>query len=108
MKLAVLAAGGRPKIALLRDERGAWSRTAGAAPSSHILKPTHIPFSDATVNEAVCTTAAGLLGLSVPKVDVVPTKVPVIGTERFDRAVDQSSRLISECRAQHRLHQEVG
>ena len=99
-------AGGQPKIALLRDERGAWRRPVGTAPSSHILKPTHAQFSDAAVNEAVCTTAAGLLGLSVPRVDVVPTKIPMISTERFDRAIDQSSRIVGDCRAPHRLHQE--
>lgn len=99
-------AGGQPKIALFRDDKGGWRRPVGAAPSSHILKPTHVQFSDAAVNEAVCTTAAGLLGLNVPNVDVVPTKIPMISTERFDRVVDQSSRIVGDCRAPHRLHQE--
>lgn len=99
-------AGGQPKIALLRDEAGGWRRPVGSAPSSHILKPTHVQFSDAAVNEAVCTTAAGILGLDVPKIDVVPTEIPMICTERFDRVVDRSSRVVGDCRAPHRLHQE--
>lgn len=99
-------AGGQPKIALLRDAERGWRRPVGSAPSSHILKPTHVQFSDAAVNEAVCTTAADILGLSVPKVDVVPTEIPMICTERFDRAVDRTSRVIDGCRAPHRLHQE--
>lgn len=99
-------AGAQPKAALFRGAGGRWRRPVGAAPSTHILKPTHPRFEDAAVNEALCTIALGRLGLDVPEVGVVPTDVPMICARRFDRVVDEGSRDVGGERAPHRLHQE--
>lgn len=98
--------GGQPKAALFRDREGRWKRSIGSAPSTHILKPTHAKYSDAAVNEAVCALAASNLGLNVPEIEIVPTEIPMVCTERFDRIIDATSRCIGEDRAPHRLHQE--
>lgn len=99
-------AGAQPKTSLYRSSDSAWYRPEGGAPSTHILKPINSTFNDAAINEALCTIAASIVGLPVPAVEVLDTEVPMICTERFDRAFSPEAPRIDGLQAPLRLHQE--
>lgn len=99
-------AGSQAKVALYRGPDGRWYEPSGLAPSTHILKPASSLFFDSSVNEAICTLAAGKLGLDVPKVELVEADLPIISTERFDRDMLGSIRQIDGMPVPVRLHQE--
>lgn len=99
-------AGSQAKVALYRGSDGAWYEPSGLAPSTHILKPATGRYEDAAANEAVCTIAAGKLGIDVPQVELLEAGRPIICTKRFDRDLSSSVRLIDGMPAPVRLHQE--
>lgn len=99
-------AGSQAKVALYRGSDGAWYEPSGLAPSTHILKPATGRYEDAAANEAVCTIAAGRLGIDAPRVELLEAGRPIICTERFDRDFSSTVRLIDGMPAPVRLHQE--
>lgn len=99
-------AGSQAKIALYRGPDGKWYEPAGLAPSTHILKPAGQRFPDSAINEFVCTHAAGMLRIDVPKTELLDACGPIICTERFDRNLVSSIRSIDGLPVPVRLHQE--
>lgn len=99
-------AGSQAKIALYRGPGGRWYEPSGLVPSTHILKPAGKRFPDSSVNEFVCTLAAGKLGLDVPRVGVFDAGGPIICAERFDRDFSGSVREVDGLPVPVRLHQE--
>lgn len=99
--------GSQAKMSLFRNGEGDWFEALGGAPSTHILKPVSARFGDSCTNEALCMLTAKACGLRVPEtmlIDYGPA--PLICIQRFDRVVDESSRLIDGQLAPLRLHQE--
>lgn len=105
-RLRFSLAGSQAKIALYRSSDGRWYEPSGSAPSTHILKPANSSFKDSSVNEAVCTIAAGKLGIDVPRVELLNADAPIICTQRFDRDFKGSVHVIDGLPAPLRLHQE--
>ncbi|WP_165247801.1 type II toxin-antitoxin system HipA family toxin [Adlercreutzia sp. ZJ141] len=99
-------AGSQAKIALYRGPHGTWYEPTGLAPSTHILKPAGERFPDSAVNECICTLAAGIMGLTVPKIEILDIDGPIVCTERFDRDLSRSIRKLSGLPVPIRLHQE--
>ena len=70
-------------------------------PTTHILKPElryHKDTGDTPYNEHFCMKLAGLIGLNVPKSNLIEGEFPLYLVERFDRKVTQDKTL--------RIHQE--
>lgn len=67
---------------------------AGSTLTTHILKPSVPGFEDQNINEHLCLTAAGRLGLSVAnsRIRAFEDEVAIV-VERFDR-VDHNSALV--------------
>jgi serine/threonine-protein kinase HipA len=91
-------AGAQDKIPL-RYAEGRWFLPLGEAPSSHILKPSSLAFSDLVFNEFFCMRFAEALGFLVPRVDIVDVGRKSLLVERYDREVDVEGRVV-------RVHQE--
>lgn len=92
-------AGAQPKFALHRagDE---WFEAHGASPTTHIIKPGVAALHDQAVNEHICLSAAGRLGLDAAESEYTEFDgQPAIVVRRYDRGVDSQGRLV-------RIHQE--
>jgi serine/threonine-protein kinase HipA len=91
-------AGAQAKTALLY-ENGRWGEPAGAAATSHILKPAVVGLDDHDLNEHLCLDAAGRAGLVVARTHVERFEgESAIVVDRYDRRV-RDGRL-------SRIHQE--
>lgn len=92
-------AGAQAKLALARDEHGNWSEPAGAAPTTHILKPAIPGLGYHELNEHLCLTAAGRLGIPAAVSSVERFgKQYVLVVERYDRTLHDGTL--------QRVHQE--
>jgi serine/threonine-protein kinase HipA len=92
--------GAQDKMTVFIDSQGNVSLPLGAAPSSHIIKPSiqhrqDIPHT--AINEALVMSLAERIGLDVAKVHYWPELNAVV-IARYDRTSDKNDRLI-------RLHQ---
>ena len=94
-------AGAQQKISLAQFE-GEWFLPLHGSPSTHILKPSRLPFPDLAVNEYACMQAANLCGLPVPETGLIwPGEDPVFVIARYDRSGGSGSS-----RSIQRVHQE--
>jgi len=92
--------GAQDKMTVFIDDQGTLSIPLGAAPSSHIIKPSiqhrqDIPHT--AINEALVMTLAERIGMKVAKVRYAPELAAAI-IARYDRTIDADGRL-------QRLHQ---
>lgn len=91
--------GAQAKFAV-RNEAGRWWEATGSAPTTHIIKPGIGRLTDQALNEHVCMSAAGRLGLSSARTQFVMFgSQPAIVVERYDRRRDADGSL-------QRIHQE--
>ena len=104
-------AGASGKVGLYYDKpSGAWYLPKGNAPSTHIVKQSHVRFSKMVLNEQMCMLTAKELGIDVPESFIVNTGTGedaeiLYATRRYDRVFTgkrQNGRLEVPCR----LHQE--
>ena len=91
------------------DEK--WYQPFGTAPSTHILKQSHIRFRHLVENEQLVLRTAGKLGLSTVESFVVHTggfeeSDILLATKRYDRDLTHSQKKIGEMSCPLRLHQE--
>lgn len=78
-------AGAQAKTALLLED-GRWRLPAGAAATSHIIKPAITGFDDHDLNEHVCLRAANTAGLTAVRTEIVSFGgETVVQIERYDR-----------------------
>ncbi len=104
--------GASGKIGLYYDQpQESWYLPLGQAPSTHIVKQSHVRLEDIVVNEQLCLLTAQQLGIAVPESFVV--KVPDAGddallfaTKRYDRVFADQSQTVSGLPVPLRLHQE--
>ena len=106
--------GASGKVGLYYDEfSGKWYKPQGSAPSTHIVKQSHVRYKNIVLNEQLCLLAAQKLGIEIPEsfiLQVQDGKVNdedvLFATRRFDRNFDNDSRIFDGIKTPYRLHQE--
>ncbi len=112
MKAHLSLTGASGKVGLYLDPKsGEWFLPVGEAPSTHIVKQSHIRLGGIIANEQLCLMTAKRLGIDVPKSFIIEMggsrdSQVLLATERFDRRKMNKDRLISGHAAPYRLHQE--
>ena len=105
-------AGATGKVGLYYDEdAGEWYLPLGTAPSTHIVKQSHVRLDGIVANEKLCLLTASGLGISVPESFIINTGVAkdrdvLFATRRYDRKIAENARLINGKKKPYRLHQE--
>lgn len=112
--------GASGKIGAYRDPEGRWFLPVGSAPSTHILKQSHIRYDYIVQNEQLALRTAGLMGIDIPRSEIVETDEEETGaagvdartenvlfaTERYDRTFEGADEMIDGLLCPLRLHQE--
>lgn len=88
---------------------GNWYLPKGDAPSTHIVKQSHVRLSRIVLNEQLCMNTAKEIGIDVPECFIVNTgdgddSDILYATGRYDR--EQGDTIISGLHVPRRLHQE--
>lgn len=94
-----------------REGEDAWYLPHGTAPSTHIVKQSHVRLKSIVVNEQLSLLTASLMGIDVPESFVVNMgqgrdEDVLLATARYDRYTDKSSDMIDGLIVPYRLHQE--
>ena len=103
--------GASGKIGAYLAEDGKWYLPVGSAPSTHILKQSHIRYDHVVENEQLALQTASLLGISIAESRIIMTGAQSDGgvlfaTERYDRTLEGYENVISGLPCPLRLHQE--
>ena len=103
--------GASGKIGAYLASDGKWYLPVGSAPSTHILKQSHIRYDHVVENEQLAMQTAKLMGISIPKSDIIMTGEygegsVLFATERYDRTMQGTVSEISGMACPLRLHQE--
>ncbi len=113
--------GASGKIGAYKGANGEWYLPVGSAPSTHILKQSHIRYDNIVQNEQLALRTAKLLGIEVPESEIVVadkrteagtegaralTENVLFVTKRYDRTFSGASDLIDGLPCPLRLHQE--
>ena len=106
--------GASGKVGLYYDETsGKWYRPQGLAPSTHIVKQSHVRYKNIVLNERLCLLAAQKSGIEIPESFILQTEDGkfndediLFATRRFDRISDNDSKIIDGLKIPYRLHQE--
>lgn len=104
--------GASGKVGLYYDpERNMWYQPQGDAPSTHIVKQSHVRLSDIVTNEQLSLTAASKLGISIPESFIINTGAArddeiLFATKRYDRVIPKNAAYINGLIRPFRLHQE--
>ena len=88
-----------------------WYLPHGSAPSTHIVKQSHIRLEDIVTNEQLCLMTAAHCGLDTPESFIINTgrgeeHEVLFASQRYDRLFDVQSRKICGLPRPYRLHQE--
>lgn len=111
METHLSLAGASGKVGLFYDEKNnKWYLPKGDAPSTHIVKQSHVRFNNIVLNEQLCMLTAGSVGIDVPKSFIVnigagKDEDVLFATQRYDR-VEGAGSTIGDFNAPLRLHQE--
>ena len=106
--------GASGKVGLYYNQTsGKWYKPQGLAPSTHIVKQSHVRYKNIVLNEQLCLLAAGKLGIEIPESFILQAQAGKVNdedvlfaTRRFDRDFDNDSRIIDGLKTPYRLHQE--
>ena len=113
--------GASGKIGAYRDSDGRWFLPVGSAPSTHILKQSHIRYDNIVQNEQLAQRTAELLDIRIPESEIVEARTSeaagrqgrtvltenvLFATERYDRTFEGADDTISGLLCPLRLHQE--
>ncbi|MDO4939811.1 MAG: type II toxin-antitoxin system HipA family toxin [Lachnospiraceae bacterium] len=106
-------AGASGKVGLYYDEDNmSWYLPMGNAPSTHIVKQSHVRLDSIVTNEQLSLMTARKLGITVPESNIINTGTAEEGevlfaTKRYDRNIDQgNAHTIDNLMVPIRLHQE--
>ena len=93
------------------DEEGQWYLPRGLAPSTHIVKQSHIRLEGIVSNEQLSMLAAHKCGIITPESFVVNVGKGIdsevlFATKRYDRIIDDTSEMIGHLKRPFRIHQE--
>ena len=104
--------GASGKVGLYYHEKeNAWYLPKGNAPSTHIVKQSHVRLDGIVANEQLCLSAASLLGLNVPKSFIIRCgddrdENVLLATRRYDRIIPEAGEKLNGLPVPQRLHQE--
>ena len=104
--------GASGKVGLYYDaDTGAWYLPRGTAPSTHIVKQSHIRLDGIVANEQLSLLTAAKCGIEIAGSFIINTgrgedREVLFATERFDRRFSPAGRWIDGLRCPFRLHQE--
>jgi len=102
--------GASGKTGLFYDrESGEWYQPYGTAPSTHIVKQSHIRLKGIVVNELLCLRTAAKCGIDVPECSIIDTGGKedgdiLLATKRYDRTGEKG--ILDGLSVPFRLHQE--
>lgn len=105
-------AGASGKVGLYYDENNKdWYLPKGAAPSTHIVKQSHVRLDGIVTNEQLCMMTAGNMGIEIPESFIVNVgdgrdEEVLLATKRYDRAIKDGLKKINGLSVPYRLHQE--
>ena len=111
METHLSLAGASGKVGLYYDkDNDKWFLPIGDAPSTHIVKQSHVRYDQIVLNEQLCMLMAERICLNVPKSFIINTgkntdNEVLFVTERFDRLLYEG-RIINNLVSPLRLHQE--
>ena len=88
-----------------------WYIPIGDAPSTHIVKQSHIRLKRIVANEQLCLLTAKRLGIDVPESIIIQVENNddenvLFASKRYDRKISEKSRRINGMPVPFRLHQE--
>ncbi len=104
--------GASGKVGLYYDEaRDAWYLPHGTAPSTHIVKQSHIRYREIVANEQLALLSAERCGIDIPESFIVNVGAGadaevLFATQRFDRQMPETPIYTSGLARPLRLHQE--
>lgn len=104
--------GASGKVGLYYDEnQRKWYLPIGEAPSTHIVKQSHVRLKRIVTNEQLCLMTAKNLGIDVPESFVVTTATDdsesvLFATRRYDRVFSDNNKILKGMPVPNRLHQE--
>lgn len=92
-------------------EENEWYLPWGTAPSTHIIKQSHVRLDGIVTNEQLALSTAAKCGIDIPHSFIINTGTGeehevLFATERFDRVFSDQSQLINGLPRPLRLHQE--
>lgn len=105
-------AGASGKVGLYYDERSNnWFLPRGLAPSTHIVKQSHIRLKNIVANEQLVLMTAKKLGINVAESFIVnlgagEDENVLLASKRYDRSFADTTRIIDSLPCPLRLHQE--
>ena len=93
------------------NSNDSWYKPKGNAPSTHIVKQSHVRLMGIVTNEQLSLNTASMLGIDIPDSFIVNTgdareEEILFATKRYDRFIDGDSRIINGLACPYRLHQE--
>jgi serine/threonine-protein kinase HipA len=102
------------KVGLYYDEDSRkWYKPQALAPSTHIVKQSHVRYKNIILNEQLCLLAAQKLGIEIPESFILQAQEEIFSdedvlfaTRRFDRFFDNDSKMIDGMKIPYCLHQE--
>jgi len=104
--------GASGKVGLYYDEKARqWYLPVGEAPSTHIVKQSHVRLKRIVANEQLCLLTAKKLGIETPESFIINMgnsndEDILFATKRYDRKIDKSGKSINGLPVPYRLHQE--
>ena len=104
--------GASGKVGLYYDSRnGKWFLPWGTAPSTHIVKQSHVRLDGIVTNEQLALSTAARCGIAIPHSFIVNTGAGeehevLFATERYDRVFPDQAQSIDGLPRPLRLHQE--
>ena len=103
--------GASGKVGLYYDEKKErWYLPIGEAPSTHIVKQSHVRLKKIVANEQLCLLTAKYLGIEIPESFIVTTdggdETVLFATKRYDRRFIEESKMMNGLPVPRRLHQE--
>lgn len=103
--------GASGKVGLYYNEKEAkWYLPIGEAPSTHIVKQSHVRLKKIVTNEQLCLLTAKYLGIVIPESFIVKTdgddETVLFATKRYDRRFVENDKLLNDMPVPRRLHQE--
>ncbi len=104
--------GASGKVGLYYDDKeGTWYLPSGLAPSTHIVKQSHIRLDGIVTNEQLSMLAASKCGIDIPESFIINAGKGIdsdilFATKRYDRIIDETSPMIGKLKRPYRIHQE--
>lgn len=104
--------GASGKVGLYYDSKnGKWFLPWGTAPSTHIVKQSHVRLDGIVTNEQLALSTAAKCGIAIPHSFIINTGAGeehevLFATERYDRVFSEQAQPIGGLPRPLRLHQE--